>query len=759
MVTTHNLGFPRMGMRRELKFALEAYWRAETDSAALLDCAQALRQRHWAWQDTLDWAPVGDFSLYDHMLDMSFTLGHLPQRAQGFGGDELEHYFRLARGQGRAACCGGAIAAAEMTKWFDTNYHYLVPEFDTQTRFELDDRRLRQQWGEALAQGVRGKPVLIGPVTYLWLGKMRGGGDRLQLLPALLEVYAELLKRLHAWGATWVQIDEPILVQDLDPDWQHAFNLAYHQLKNAPVQILLASYFGGLGDNRYLAANLPVAGLHIDAVRGRDEVSALLNLLPSTKVLSLGVIDGRNVWKTDLYAALGWLEPLAQRLQERLWIAPSCSLLHVPLDLDAEPNLDPSLRGWLSFARQKLQELHLLARAINHGRQSVADQLQLHQHGLIERAQSTRVHRSEVQAALRASNALPAHRPSPYAERARQQQAVLQLPQWPTTTIGSFPQTGAIRQARQRFKSGQIDAAAYEQAMRDEIALCVREQEALGLDVLVHGEAERNDMVEYFGEQLEGFAFTTQGWVQSYGSRCVKPPILYGDVQRPLPMTVHWSRYAQSLTNKPMKGMLTGPVTMLNWSFVRDDQPRELSCRQLALAMRAEVLDLEQAGIAVIQIDEPALREGLPLKKAEQAAYLDWAVACFGLSANGVRDTTQIHTHMCYAEFNDIIEHIARLDADVITIETARSALDLLEAFERYEYPNAIGPGVYDIHSPNQPEVERMVALLRSAAQRIAPERLWVNPDCGLKTRQWPEVRPALQGMVQAAQQLRQSSR
>jgi 5-methyltetrahydropteroyltriglutamate--homocysteine methyltransferase len=756
MVTTHNLGFPRMGLRRELKFALEAYWRAESDSATLLDCARTLRQRHWTLQNGLDWVPVGDFSLYDHMLDMSFTLGHLPERAQGFEGDELERYFRLARGQGRSACCGSAIAAAEMTKWFDTNYHYLVPEFDTQTRFELDDRRLRQQWGEALAQGVRAKPVLIGPVTYLWLGKMRGGGDRLHLLPALLEVYAELLKRLHAWGATWVQIDEPILVQDLDPDWQHAFNLAYHQLKSTPVQILLTSYFGGLGENRYLAAHLPVAGLHLDAVRGHEDVAALLNILPSTKVLSLGVIDGRNIWKTDLEATLNWLEPIAQRLQDRLWIAPSCSLLHVPLDLAAEPALDASLRTWLSFGRQKLHELELLARALKFGRQSVASELVAHQQGLSQRAQSPLVHRPEVQAALRASGALSIERRSPYTERERKQQAALQLPLWPTTTIGSFPQTGPIRQARQRFKSGLIDAATYEQAMRDEIALCVREQETLGLDVLVHGEAERNDMVEYFGEQLEGFAFTANGWVQSYGSRCVKPPILYGDVQRRQPMTVHWSRYAQSLTRKPMKGMLTGPVTVLNWSFVRDDQPREASCRQIALALRAEVLDLEQAGIAVIQIDEPALREGLPLKRAEQATYLDWAVACFGLTANGVRDETQIHTHMCYAEFNDIIEHIARLDADVITIETARSALDLLEAFERYAYPNAIGPGVYDIHSPNQPEVGRMVALLSSAAQRLPLERLWVNPDCGLKTRQWSEVKPALQRMVQAAQQLRQ---
>jgi 5-methyltetrahydropteroyltriglutamate--homocysteine methyltransferase len=760
MTTIHNLGFPRIGAKRELKFALESYWKGESSLDALEAVGAQLRQRHWQNQAGLDWVPVGDFSFYDQVLDMSFTLGHLPERFQGSRGHVLDSYFRVARGRSSQAvdeqpgCCGG-VAAAEMTKWFDTNYHYIVPEFTAGTSFRLDASRLLAQLAEARALGVKAKPVLIGPVTYLALGKAKDGSSKLDLLPRLLPVYAELLDTLAAQGVQWVQMDEPLLVTELDADWQHAFNTAYHHLKSAKVQLLIATYFGSLQENAYLAAHLPVAGLHVDAVHDREGVPSLLNLLPPHKVLSLGVINGRNVWKTDLSAVLDWIEPLAERLGERLWLAPSCSLLHVPVDLESEQVLDAEVKSWLAFALQKVEELRVLGKALREGRQAVQDELAANRAACAARRASSRVHHPAVREAVARLHPDIGCRASPHAVRAAKQAACLSLPPYPTTTIGSFPQTAEIRRARSDFKAGRLDEASYRAAMRAEIERCVREQEALGLDVLVHGEAERNDMVEYFGEQLEGYVFSQFGWVQSYGSRCVKPPILFGDIRRPGPMTVEWIAYAQSLTDKPMKGMLTGPVTMLNWSFVRDDQPRSLTCQQLALAIRQEVLDLERAGIRVIQIDEPALREGLPLRRSQWQAYLDWAVACFRIAANGVRDETQIHTHMCYSEFNDIMPAIAELDADVITIETARSDMELLEAFKHFQYPNDIGPGVYDIHSPNIPTQEEVVERLRKAARRIPAERLWVNPDCGLKTRQWAEVRPALANMVAAARALR----
>ena len=758
MITTHNLGFPRIGARRELKFALESYWKGESSLEALKETGAELRRCHWQEQSTLDWVPVGDFVFYDQVLEMSFTLGNLPERVQAYDGEPLDNYFRVARGRTAPAAEpeGGGVAAGEMTKWFDSNYHYIVPEFTADTEFSLDATRLLEQLAEAQAQGVRAKPVILGPVSYLALGKSKDGSDRLALLARLLPVYAELLERLAEAGSQWVQIDEPILVTDLEADWRHAFNTAYHHLKGSRVKLLLASYFGDLGDNAYLAANLPVTGLHIDAVRGRDGVQPLLNLLPSgDKVVSLGVIDGRNIWKTDLNGLLDWLEPIAARLGERLWIAPSCSLLHVPVDLDSEQQLDAEIASWLAFAKQKLDELRVLAVALDQGRGAVEAELAANAAACEARRNSPRVNNPSVKAAVAEITPEMGKRRSPYAERAQRQAARLKLPPFPTTTIGSFPQTAEIRQARRRFKRGELDEAAYQAAMRAEIARCVREQEALGLDVLVHGEAERNDMVEYFGEQLEGYAFSQYGWVQSYGSRCVKPPILYGDIQRPRAITVAWTHYAQSLTDKPMKGMLTGPVTILNWSFVRDDQPRAVSCRQLALAIREEVQDLEQAGVQVIQIDEAALREGLPLRRSQWQGYLDWAVEAFRITVGGVADETQIHTHMCYSEFNDIIEAIAAMDADVITIETSRSDMELLDVFDEFEYPNEIGPGVYDIHSPNIPTEQYMVALMRKAAERIPAERLWVNPDCGLKTRQWAEVIPALGNMVAAARSMR----
>ena len=763
MTQTHNLGFPRIGARRELKFALESYWKGQSSRDELKSLGGQLRQRHWINQANLDLVPVGDFAYYDQMLDMSFTLGNLPERVRGFHGDPLDNYFRVARGRSaqgtddHSGCCGG-VAAGEMTKWFDTNYHYIVPEFDAGTEFTLDASRLLEQLAEAKAQGVKAKPVIVGPVTYLALGKAKDDTDKLALLPRLLPVYAQLLDELAANGVEWVQIDEPLLVTELDADWQHAFNTAYHALKGCRVKLLVATYFGQLQENMYLAANLPVAGLHIDAINGRGDVTPLLGMLPSHKVLSLGVINGRNIWKTDLCAVLDWLEPLRERLGERLWIAPSCSLLHVPVDLSSEKKLDVQVKSWLAYALQKLDELQVLAKALKGGREAAKDALDANQAAVEARRRSPRVHDPVVQAAVGRLTLDLGRRHSAYEQRSARQSALLNLPAYPTTTIGSFPQTAEIRHARSEFKAGRLDQAGYKVAMQAEIARSVQEQESLGLDVLVHGEAERNDMVEYFGEQLDGYAFSEFGWVQSYGSRCVKPPILFGDISRPKAMTVEWIRYAQSLTTKPMKGMLTGPVTILNWSFVRDDQPRSASCLQLALAIREEVLDLEKAGVRVIQIDEAALREGLPLRKSQWNTYLDWAVESFRITANGVQDETQIHTHMCYSEFNDIIAAIADMDADVITIETSRSDMELLDAFDHFKYPNEIGPGVYDIHSPNIPTQEHIVQLMRKAAERIPARRLWVNPDCGLKTRQWNEVIPALTNMVAAARKLRETA-
>ena len=757
MVTTHNLGFPRIGAQRELKFALESYWKGLSTHEELVSLGAQLRQRHWASQAALDWVPVGDFSFYDQVLDMSFTLGNLPERVRGFEGDTLDNYFRVARGR---APTGSEVHAGEMTKWFDTNYHYIVPEFSAATRFSLDATRLMHQVQQALSLGGKAKPVIIGPVTYLWLGKSKDGGDKLDLLQPLLAVYAKLLDELAALGVEWVQIDEPVLVTELNTEWRHALEYAYHHLKSCRIKLLLATYFGPLQDNLHLATTLPVAGLHLDAINARHEVDLLLDHLPAHKVLSLGVINGRNIWKTDLNAVLEWLEPVYERLGDRLWIAPSCSLLHVPVDLASEQAaskqmLDPEVRPWLAFALQKLEELEILSIALNRGRAVVINELTENQAAITARRASVRANNPAVKAAVAAIKPADGQRLNPYTLRAPKQAARLNLPAYPTTTIGSFPQTAEIRQARSLFKARKLDEAAYKTAMKNEISRCVREQEALGLDVLVHGEPERNDMVEYFGEQLEGYAFSQFGWVQSYGSRCVKPPILFGDISRPRAMTVEWAHYAQSLTKKPMKGMLTGPVTMLNWSFVRDDQPRSTTCYQLALAIREEVLDLEKNGVRVIQIDEAALREGLPLRQSQWQAYLDWAVQSFRITANGVQDETQIHTHMCYSEFNDIIAAIADMDADVITIETSRSDMELLDAFNTFHYPNSIGPGVYDIHTPNVPAQEHIVQLMRKAAQRIPSERLWINPDCGLKTRQWTEVIPALRNMVAAAQILR----
>ncbi|MFT7052693.1 MAG: 5-methyltetrahydropteroyltriglutamate--homocysteine methyltransferase [Psychromonas sp.] len=767
MAKLHHLGFPRIGNKRQLKFALEKFWRGELSEQELQTSASDLRQQNWLDQQdlTLDLYTVGDFSLYDQVLDASFLVGNIPQRAKQSDQDNsLDNYFRVARGRSQSQeCCAashghsGESQAGEMTKWFNTNYHYIVPEFDAHTTFSLNAQQLLEQIEELQKINKNVKPVIIGPVTYLWLGKEKDDSQKLALLPKLLEVYAELLALFAEKKITWVQVDEPVLVLEIPKQWQEALQSSYQKLGKSKVNLLLTTYFGELKDNLKLACELPVAGLHLDAVNAAHEIELAIEYLGNEKVLSLGIINGCNIWKTDLNQTLETLAPIHQKLQDRLWLAPSSSLLHVPIDLNNEEKLDYEVKSWLAFAVQKLQELSLIGRALNDGLSSVKTALDYNKLCIASRRNSQLVHKQDIKTKVLNITPEQGQRNQGISQREPLQQSYLNLPSYPTTTIGSFPQTSEIRQLRQAKRLGDINDEQYKTSIKASIEYCIIEQNALGLDVLVHGEAERNDMVEYFGELLDGFVFTQFAWVQSYGSRCVKPPILFGDVSRPKPMTVEWSSYAQSLTEKQVKGMLTGPVTILNWSFVRDDQPLRTTCMQIALAIREEVLDLEKAGINIIQIDEAALREKLPLHRSQWQQYLSWAIAAFRLCANGVGDKTQIHTHMCYSEFNDIIAAIAQMDADVITIETSRSDMELLDVFEEFNYLNGIGPGVYDIHSPNIPNVEQMVSLMKKAALRIPAEQLWVNPDCGLKTRRWEEVKPALLNMVAAAKILRAS--
>ncbi|GFM72661.1 5-methyltetrahydropteroyltriglutamate--homocysteine methyltransferase [Pseudomonas cichorii] len=765
MALAHNLGFPRIGADRELKKALEACWKGDLDQDGLRATGRELRAAHWQLQKDagIELLPVGDFAWYDQVLTHSLTFGVIPERFASSrdvaGLPTLDTLFAMARGA--STCCGGAQAKAqyaqELTKWFDTNYHYLVPEFSRDQRFQLSWEQLFEEVDEAHELGHKVKPVLIGPLTYLWLGKAKGDDfDKLELLERLLPLYGEIFGRLATKGVEWVQIDEPILTLDLPQEWKNAFERTYHSLQYSPLKKLIATYFSGLEDNLGLAVSLPVDGLHIDLVRAPEQLATVLDRLPTYKVLSLGVVNGRNVWRCDLDKALEALQQAQARFGDNLWVAGSCSLLHSPVNLEREDQLDAELKSWLAFAVQKCGEIAVLSQALNDP-QSPEVLAALAQSRAVQasREQSPRIHKPDVQARLAAITAADSQRQSAFAQRIEVQRARLQLPAFPTTTIGSFPQTSSIRLARQSHKQGKLSLNDYTDAMRHEIRHAVQIQERLGLDVLVHGEAERNDMVEYFAEQLDGYVFTRFGWVQSYGSRCVKPAVIVGDLSRPEAMTVEWIRYAQSLTDKVMKGMLTGPVTMLMWSFPREDVSRQVQARQLALAIRDEVVDLERAGIRIVQIDEAAFREGLPLRKAQWQEYLDWAVEAFRLCASGVRDETQIHTHMCYSEFNDVIESIAAMDADVITIETSRSDMELLEAFEAFDYPNDIGPGVYDIHSPRVPDTAEMVKLMTKAVQHIPAERLWINPDCGLKTRGWPETEAALVNMVAAARQLR----
>ncbi|WP_151637297.1 5-methyltetrahydropteroyltriglutamate--homocysteine S-methyltransferase [Noviherbaspirillum aerium] len=761
MAQAHIPGFSRIGAQRELKFALEGFWRGSIDEATLRDTGRLLRTRHWTLQAQagLDWVTVGDFAWYDQILGMLALLGAAPSR---FGFDpvhlSLTDYFTLARG-------GKDHFAMEMTKWFDTNYHYLVPEWTADLRFDGGVDWLFDEVREAAMLGHRVKVALPGPLTLLYLGKIKSGlSHKLDLLPRVMEGYRKVLARLKSMGVEWVQIDEPILALELDARWREAFLPTYASLAGVAPSLLLTSYFDGVADCAALLRELPVAGIHLDLVRCPGQLEAFAADWPQDRVLSLGVVDGRNIWRTDLDAVLNIVTPLHSQRGDGLWLASSCSLLHVPVDLaqekekekEKESGLDAELKSWFAFGVQKLEELGALKTALNQGPDAVRAALDRSRAAAGSRKVSARIHNSLVKKRSAALTDGDAQRLSPFAVRIAAQHARWNLPAFPTTTIGSFPQTAEIRQARAAYRRGDLGHLDYLQKMREEIRFAVAKQEEIALDVLVHGEPERNDMVEYFGEQLWGYAISANGWVQSYGSRCVKPPVIYGDVYRPEAMTVEWSRFAQSLTSRPMKGMLTGPVTMLQWSFVRDDQPRETTALQIALALRDEVADLEKAGIGMIQIDEPAFREGLPLKQRDWPAYLEWAVRAFRISAAAAADETQIHTHMCYSEFNDILPWIAAMDADVITIETSRSDMELLEGFGQFAYPNDIGPGVYDIHSPRVPKIEEMQRLLRKAMEVIPPERLWINPDCGLKTRGWTETLEALSNMVRAACLLRE---
>ncbi|WGW01591.1 5-methyltetrahydropteroyltriglutamate--homocysteine S-methyltransferase [Vibrio sp. YMD68] len=761
-ITTHILGYPRIGEKRELKFALEQYWRGEIDQKALKEVGSTLRNKHWQLQDEakLSFTTAGDFAWYDHVLTTTLLLGHTPKRhSDGF--PDLDTVFKVGRGQSQASCgCSSAEesdgnAASDMTKWFNTNYHYIVPEFSQNDSFEVSWPQLFEEVNEAMKAGHKVKPVLLGPLSYLYLGKeVEQDFDRLTLLPRLLTAYQAILSKLASLGVEWVQIDEPILSLELEEKWLDSFKLAY-QVIQSDVKLLLTTYFDSVVDTIDKIVELSVQGLHIDLAAAPDQLDLVVSKLPQDWILSAGVINGRNVWRADLSTWVERLKPVKDKLAERLWIGTSCSLLHSPVDLDLEAELSEEVKSWFAFAKQKVEEVALLAAAIDgDGRAILA--CEEYSHPIAARLSSSQVNKPQVEARINSITKALSERSEQYVTRAKHQSTALGLPLLPTTTIGSFPQTGEIRAQRSAYKQGLLTESQYNEALKGHIADAVKRQEALDLDVLVHGEAERNDMVEYFAENLSGFQTTQFGWVQSYGSRCVKPAIVVADIEREKPISVDWTTYAQSLTSKQMKGMLTGPVTILCWTFPREDISRKKIAQQLAFALRDEVSDLQDSGINIIQIDEPAIREGLPLKKRDHKQYLEWAVDAFKISAASARPETQIHTHMCYSEFNEIIDSVAALDADVITIETSRSNMELLRAFEEFNYPNEIGPGVYDIHSPNIPSEAWIQGLLRKAAEKIPASRLWVNPDCGLKTRNWTETEQALTNLVSAAKSLRE---
>lgn len=764
---TQNLGYPRIGSQRELKKICENYWADKTGYKSVLQVGKNIRHENWKLQKEagIDVIPSNDFSFYDHVLDHSLTFGAIPKRYNEVilkkGNEELDLYFAMARGYQKE---GLDVVAMEMTKWFDTNYHYIVPEFYKNQPFKLFSTKIIDEFYEAKQLGINTKPVLIGPVSYLLLGKEKEAGfEKIDLIKNLLPVYIEILSRLEALDVEYIQFDEPFLTLDLTEKDKKAYEYAYKEIRKAfpGLKIVLATYFEGLGNNLALTASLPVNVLHIDLVRAEDQLDDVLASLREDTILSLGLVDGRNIWKNDFEKSLSTINhAVDKRGLDKIWIAPSCSLIHSPVDLDNETNeknLSLEIKQWLAYAKQKIAEVATLKKLITNGSPaSTLQKLEENKIAIANRKVSKIIHNPAVKLRVLDLKEQDAERLSPFSIRKIKQQE-LNLPIYATTTIGSFPQTAEVRSWRAKLKNRTFTIEEYDDLIAKETEKAVKWQEEIGLDVLVHGEFERNDMVEYFGEQLDGFAFSKNGWVQSYGSRCVKPPIIFGDVSRPTPMTIKWTAYAQSLTSKYMKGMLTGPVTILQWSFVRNDQPRSETCTQIALAIRDEVCDLENAGIKIIQIDEPAIREGLPLRKADWQNYLNWAVKAFKISASGVKDDTQIHTHMCYSEFNDIIQNIADMDADVITIETSRSQMELLDAFADFKYPNEIGPGVYDIHSPRVPKREEMVLLLKKARAVIPSAQLWVNPDCGLKTRGWDETKKALIEMVEAAKEMRKT--
>ncbi|NGY36360.1 5-methyltetrahydropteroyltriglutamate--homocysteine S-methyltransferase [Flavobacterium sp. XN-5] len=763
---TNNLGYPRIGSNRELKKASELYWSGNITAEELIAIGKNIRKENWAIQREagIDLIPSNDFSFYDQVLDLSLTLGVIPEQYTAFAKENsvLDLYFAMARGAQKG---GQDVVAMEMTKWFDTNYHYIVPEFTKNQEFSMLSEKIIDEYKEAKVAGYETKPVIIGPVSYLLLGKEKQEDfHRIDLIDKLLPIYFDILQKLQDENVAYIQFDEPFLALNLSDVERAALVQTYTQIneKFPNLKIILANYFDCFGENLTTALSLPVHAFHLDLVRCPLQLDDILesNLLAKNTILSLGVVDGRNIWKNDFKNSLTLLQKATDALgTDRVWIAPSCSLIHSPCDLDLETNeetLTPEIKQWLAFAKQKIEEVvtlrNLAANEITENDQALFEENTL---ANINRKKAIIIHSDAVKNRVAAIVEKDSKRNSPFSIRRQQQIDALQLPLFPTTTIGSFPQTPEVRSWRAKFKKGELSPVEYDALLQKETEETIRFQEESGIDVLVHGEFERNDMVEYFGEQLDGFAFTKNGWVQSYGSRCVKPPVIYGDVSRLNPMTVKWSQFAQSLTSKWVKGMLTGPVTILQWSFVRNDQPRSVTCTQIALAIRDEVVDLEKAGIKIIQIDEPAIREGLPLRKEEWATYLDWAIRAFRISASGVSDDTQIHTHMCYSEFNDIIQNIADMDADVITIECSRSQMELLDAFADFKYPNEIGPGVYDIHSPRVPSSQEMVDLLEKAAAVIPIDQLWVNPDCGLKTRHWDETKKALIEMVKAAKHMR----
>jgi 5-methyltetrahydropteroyltriglutamate--homocysteine methyltransferase len=768
MMITHNLGYPRIGNNREIKKAIEGYWSGKINYNQLIQTSAEIKQKNWLLQKDLgiDLIPSNDFSFYDHVLDMAFTINAIPERYSGLPHNseksKLDLYFAMARGYQEGEV---DIIAMEMTKWFDTNYHYIVPEFYKNQKFSLSNLKFINEFLEAKKLGIITKPVLLGPVSFLLLGKEKEPDfDRIDLLKNLLPVYFEMLKILIINGTKWIQFDEPFMALDLTLKQKKALKTTYLRIReNFPeIHILVATYFEGLRDNSELAVSLPVDAIHLDLVKAPEQLEHIMKIITEDKIISLGIVDGRNIWKNNFESSLKLINNTIAKIGEkRVMIAPSCSLLHVPCDLDLESNenvLPPEIKHWFAFAKQKIEEVVILKQlSASKGNESTELLYRDNQKAFKSRETSQLIHNDTVTERINLIEHYEGIKRKPFPLRKKKQQKYLDLPPFPTTTIGSFPQTSEVRSWRTKLKKKEITLKEYDHLIQTEIERIIRWQENVGLDVLVHGEFERNDMVEYFGEMLAGFTFTQSGWVQSYGTRYVKPPIIFGDVLRTTPMTVDWIKYAQSLTSKPVKGMLTGPVTILEWSFVRDDQPRSETCFQIALAIREEVLDLERANIKIIQLDEPALREGLPLRKKDWESYLDWSVKAFRLTYAGVKDETQIHTHMCYSEFNDIIQSITALDADVITIECSRSKMELLDAFNVYEYPNDIGPGVYDIHSPRVPSINEMVDLLRKAAVVIPKENIWVNPDCGLKTRGWEETNKAIIEMVNAARMVRET--